>query len=217
MPAGKFITLEGGEGAGKSTQRDNLVERLRDAGIDAIATREPGGAAGAELIRSLLVEGAPDKWEPMSEALLHFAARAEHLAKTVRPALTQGTWVVSDRFSDSTMAYQGIALGLGRETVETLYNLTVGDLKPDLTLVLDLPVDQGLKRAGGGSADRPSQDDRYERMGRAFHARLRDAFLEIAKAEPERCTIIDAAPEATKVEAAIWDAVVGRLLPEMPR
>lgn len=213
MAPGKFITLEGGEGAGKSTQRDHLAERLREAGIDVIATREPGGAPGAELIRGLLVEGAPDKWEPITEALLHFAARTEHLAKTVRPALEKGSWVISDRFADSTMAYQGIALGLGRETVQRLYDLAVGDLKPDLTLILDLAVDEGLKRANGRGKDAPSLDDRYEKMGRAFHARLRDAFLEIAKAEPERCVVVDAAPSESTVQEAIWDAISGRLLP----
>lgn len=211
MTTGKFITLEGGEGAGKSTQRDRLAERLESLGIDVVTTREPGGAPGAETIRSLLVEGEPGRWQPMTELLLHFAARNEHVSQTVRPALERGAWVISDRFADSTMAYQGIGLGLGREAVETLYTLTLGNLKPDLTLILDLPVNVGLERAKIRHEGNGSGEDRYERMGHAFHARLRDAFLEIAKGEPERCSVIDATPDVDAVAAAIWAVTQAKL------
>jgi len=202
---GPFITLEGGEGAGKSTQVLRLAAWLRERGHDVVTTREPGGAPGAEAIRALLVDGAIDRWDPVTEALLHFAARRNHLEQTIKPALKVGTWVVSDRFADSTMAYQGIVQGAGRDLVQSLYALTVGDLVPDLTLVLDLPVEIGLKRAGarGGA-------DRYERMGPAFHERLRAAFLEIVHDNPERCVLIDASHDENEVADLIRKAVGGR-------
>jgi dTMP kinase len=207
LAAAKFITLEGGEGGGKTTQAKRLVEALAGAGIGAIATREPGGAPGAEEIRSLLVSGAPGRWEPLTEALLHFSARREHLRSTIQPALTAGTWVVCDRFTDSTMAYQGYAQGLGRDTVERLESLVQGGRRPDLTLILDLPVDAGLAREQqrGGS-------DRYARMGAEFHGRVRDAFRDIARREPRRCALIDATRSIDEVAAAIWAQVRGRLL-----
>ena len=207
MTGGKFITLEGGEGAGKSTQAKRLAQRLEDSGLEVVTTREPGGAPSAELIRSLLVEGEPGRWQPTTETLLHFAARHEHLQVTVLPALKRGAWVISDRFADSTMAYQGYGLGLGREMIETLYDVAVGSFKPHLTLILDLPVDVGLARAkarmGAGVS---AAEDRYERMERAFHCRLRDAFLEIAKSEPERCRVVDATGDVDAVTTAIWAA-----------
>ncbi|MBI3451647.1 MAG: dTMP kinase [Rhodospirillales bacterium] len=202
-PRGRFITLEGGEGAGKSTQIPRLAEALHRVGLTVRTTREPGGTPAAERIRKLLVEGDPDGLQPMTEALLHFAARAEHLAHVVRPALVAGEWVISDRFADSTMAYQGYGHGLGRRAVQALYRATVGDFAPDLTVILDLPVEQGLARAGG----RPGAETRYERMGRAFHERLRRGFLDIARREPKRCAVIDAAGDAdattTKILAAV--------------
>jgi len=202
---GPFITLEGGEGAGKSTQVLRLAAWLRERGHDVVTTREPGGAPGAEAIRALLVDGAIDRWDPVTETLLHFAARRNHLEQTIKPALKVGTWVVSDRFADSTMAYQGIVQGAGRDLVQSLYALTVGDLVPDLTLVLDLPVEIGLKRAGarGGA-------DRYERMGPAFHERLRAAFLEIVHDNPQRCVLIDASHDENEVADLIRKAVGGR-------
>ncbi|MGQ0675971.1 MAG: dTMP kinase [Rhodospirillales bacterium] len=199
---GKFITLEGGEGGGKSTQAYRLVERLRRAGIQAEATREPGGAEGAEVIRKLLVEGGTRRWDPETELLLHFAARRDHLRRTVWPALERGVWVVSDRFADSTMAYQGYGQGVGRAAVETLYKIVVGDFRPDLTLILDLPVAAGLER----TAQR-GEENRYERMGMEFHQRLRDGFREIARLEPGRCVMIDAARPADDVAEAIVAAV----------
>ncbi len=208
---GRFITLEGGEGTGKSTQTARLVARLAAAGIDALATREPGGAPGAEDIRRLLVNGAPGRWQPMTEALLHFAARKEHVDATIAPALASGRWVVSDRFTDSTMAYQGLAQGLGRQAIETLGRLVLGDFKPDLTLVIDLPPAEGLARAGARpkSAD-GAAEDRYERMGDDFHARLRAAFLEIAAADPARCQVIDGRGSVEEVEVRVWQAVSER-------
>ena len=205
---GRFITFEGGEGGGKSTQVKNLAARLRAAGEDVLETREPGGSPGAEEIRGLLVNGAPERWDAMSELLLHFAARRAHLRETVVPALADGRWVLCDRFADSTMAYQGYGHGLGREPVLALYDLVVGGRRPDVTVILDLPVDEGLTRA----AARSGGGDRYERMDRAFHERLRDGFLDIAKREPERCVLIDATRPIDAVASAVWDSVSDRLL-----
>ena len=145
---GKFISLEGGEGAGKTTQIKMLADTLKAAGFDPVITREPGGAPGAEMIRSLLVEGDIDRWQPMTEALLHFAARLEHVRETIAPALEEGQWVVSDRFSDSTIAYQGYGHDLGQETMARLHELVLGGFQTDLTLILDIPVEAGLARAG---------------------------------------------------------------------
>jgi dTMP kinase len=204
---GRFITLEGGEGAGKSTQIRLLAESLRDDGRSVMTTREPGGSPGAERIRGLLVEGATDRWDAVSEALLHFAARRDHLVRAVWPALDRGEWVISDRFADSTMAYQGYGLGLGRELIENLYARAVGDFRPDLTLILDLPAEQGLARAGSRAAG----GTRYERMGVDFHRRLREGFLDIARREPDRCVVVDATPAVEAVAKAIIDLVRERL------
>lgn len=205
--AGKFITFEGGEGVGKSTQLKRLTAALDAAGKRCIATREPGGAPAAEEIRRLLVEGAVERWQPMSEVLLHNAARIEHLAATVRPALKSGTWVICDRFTDSTLAYQGYGHGVDAATIANLHWLLYKDFKPDLTLILDMDLDQGLNRAGG----RADGEDRYERMGRDFHERLRAGFLEIAKAEPGRCAVIDADGDVETVHGRIMAAVCDRL------
>jgi dTMP kinase len=204
---GRFITIEGGEGAGKSTQCRLLCTGLEARGIEVLATREPGGAPGAEEIRQLLTRGETGHWQPMSEALLHFAARCEHLDTTVQPALASGRWVVSDRFADSTTAYQGYGHELGAEAVARIYELVIGDFAPDLTLILDLPVEEGLARAHARAGD----EDRYERMDRSFHERLRKGFLEIAKGAPERCVVIDATADADAVAAAVWAAVQARL------
>jgi dTMP kinase len=203
----RFVTFEGGEGAGKSTQVGRLAQALTGAGIAVTATREPGGSPGADAIRRLLVEGEPGRWDGQTEALLHFAARRDHLVRTVWPALAAGRWVLSDRFADSTMAYQGYGHGLGRAAVETLYRLTVGDFRPDLTLILDLPVGQGLARA----AARADGEDRYERMESGFHERLRAGFLDIARHEPDRCVVVDASGDADSVAAAIGAVVEQRL------
>ena len=207
MTRGRFITFEGGEGAGKSTQVRLLVAALAGQGRDVLATREPGGSTGAEEIRRLLVSGDPGRWDGVTEALLHFAARRDHLARTVWPALDAGRWVVSDRFADSTMAYQGYGHSLGREPIERLYAVAVGDFAPDLTLILDISPEAGVARAHA----RHDGEDRYERMNLSFHHRLRAGFLEIAAREPQRCVIIDASRNVDEVHAAILNAVANRL------
>ena len=207
MPRKRFITLEGGEGAGKSTQVRLLAAKLEEQGHKVVVTREPGGAPGAEAIRRLIVNGDTDRWTPKAEALLMFAAREDHLAQTIRPALARGEWVVCDRFADSTMAYQGVAQGLGPKFVNDLRELVVGDDMPALTLVLDLSPETGLARAGR----RANGEDRYERMEIEFHQTLRQAFLNIAKNEPERCVVIDAERGEAEVAEAIWAAVRGYL------
>ena len=207
MAPGRFITFEGGEGAGKSTQVALLVERLRAAGHDVIATREPGGTPGAMDIRRLLVEGSVDRWEPFSELLLHNAARHEHVQKTIAPALATGKWVICDRFADSTMAYQGQAQNVDRNMVARINRAATGNVWPDLTIVLDLAVAEGLARA----QKRSDVEDRYERMGTVFHKRIRDAFIEIANVEPDRCVVIRAAGAVDHVAGEVWDTVQTRL------
>jgi len=206
---GRLITFEGGEGAGKSTQVALLAEALRARGVTVVTTREPGGSDGAEAIRALLVSGETGRWDGITEALLHFAARRDHLLRTVWPALQRGDWVISDRFADSTLAYQGYGHGLSAETIAILYRVAVGHFAPDLTLILDLPVEDGLSRAGtrGGS------EDRYERMGLGFHQRLRQGFLEIAAADPTRCAVIDATPSPDIVHRLVLETVAARLSP----
>lgn len=204
---GRFITFEGGEGTGKTTQIAALRTRLEAAGHAIVQTREPGGSPEAEAIRDLLVTGDTGRWRPATEALLHFAARNEHLERVIRPALEQGSIVLCDRFSDSTMAYQGIVQGLGPDVVTALDALVVGKTRPDLTLVLDLDSKVGLARAGA----RAGNEDRYERMGEDFHEKLRAAFLKIAKDNPGRCVVIDASGSEAEVGEAIWAAVQERL------
>lgn len=217
MTRGRFITFEGGEGVGKSTHALRLTESLRLAGHDVVATREPGGAPGAEEIRALLVTGATDRWDPMTEALLHFAARREHIRRTVEPALAAGRWVLSDRFADSTLAYQGYGHGLDRERIERLCDLVVGGLVPDLTIVLEVPLMAGLERAAGRngttglSATAARPEDRYERMDTGFHCRVRDGFRDIARRDPARCVIVDAGGEVATVAAAIRATISERL------
>ncbi|MBM3567344.1 MAG: dTMP kinase [Alphaproteobacteria bacterium] len=204
---GKFITFEGGEGGGKSTQAKRLAVELAASGLEVDLTREPGGTPGAEAIRGLLVGGAVERWQPWSEALLHYAARLDHVRSRIEPALAAGRWVICDRFADSTAAYQGFGHQLGRESIARLHRLVLGEFKPDLTLILDLPVELGLRRAsarGGG-------EDRYERMDRAFHERLRQGFLAIAATERERCAVIDASAEPDAVFAALRAQVRERL------
>ena len=205
--AGKFITLEGGEGAGKSTQVSRLAARLESAGHTVCITREPGGAPGAEAIRELLVTGDPERWDAATETLLHYAARRSHLTDTIRPALARGEWVVCDRFADSTLAYQGYVGGVDKGFISEIYAQVAGDLTPDLTLILDLPPEVGLARAQA----RGEGEDRYERMGLNFHQRLRAAFLEIAAKEPERCMVVDADGDIETVAARIKSAVEDRL------
>lgn len=203
---GRFITLEGGEGAGKSTQISRLAALSRDLGFEVTTTREPGGSLGAEEIRSLVVNGDPGRWGPMTEALLHTAARRDHLERTVWPALEHGVWVICDRFFDSTVAYQGWGHGLGADAMWALQSVAFGDFRPDLTLILDIPVEIGLARADA----RRGVETRYESMGRDFHQRLRDGYLKIAEAEPERCVVIDATRSVDEVAADIAAVVRSR-------
>lgn len=204
---GCFVTFEGGEGGGKSTNLTMLARALREAGHSVLTTREPGGSDGAEEIRRLLVEGPTDRWDAVSEALLHYAARRDHVLRLIRPALERGDWVIADRFIDSTMAYQGYGHGLGREKIEALQSLAIGLLKPDLTLILDLPVEAGLARAGS----RGDNETRYERMANGFHQRLRDGFLDIAMREPDRCVVIDATQDIDSVQKMVRQAVAKNL------
>jgi dTMP kinase len=204
--AGRFITLEGGEGSGKSTQVKRLAAALDKSGITILMTREPGGSPGAEEIRALLVQGAPGRWDPLSETLLLYAARADHVRRVIGPALLKDTWVISDRFTDSTYAYQGAGRGVPRETIRRIDSVVLDDFKPDFTLVLDLDVETGLKRAGA----RGGAETRFENFDREFHQRLRRAFIEIAKRHPDRCALIDAGGTEDEVAAAIWAAVARR-------
>ena len=206
MTRGRFITFEGGEGAGKSTQVRRLAQRLAGAAPEVVLTREPGGSPGAEAIRHLLVTGDVDRWSACTETLLFYAARRDHIERMILPALDRGAWVVCDRFADSTRAYQDSAGGANPTLIEALETHVLEGLKPDLTLLLDLPVAVGLARA----AARRQGETRFEDKGRAFHERLRAAFLHIASAEPGRCVVIDAAAPEDDVEAAVWAAVETR-------
>ena len=206
MARGQFISLEGGEGAGKSTQSQLLCRRLESYGIETLATREPGGSPGAEEIRVLLVSGKTERWDPLTEALLHNAARHDHVQRTILPALRRDVWVIADRFLDSTLAYQGYGQGVELDELSRMGNLAAGAAMPDLTLILDLPVDDGFART-----ERRSDDvSRYEQMDRAMHERLRQGFLSIAEADAARCRVIDAAPDADSVHDAVWKAVQAR-------
>ncbi|WP_237215339.1 dTMP kinase [Falsiroseomonas oryziterrae] len=205
MTAARFITLEGGEGAGKSTQAKRLAAHLADQGIPVLLTREPGGSAGAEAIRSVLLNG--QGFDPVAEAMLLFAARREHLVATIRPALAAGMWVISDRFADSTRAYQCHGQGVPGDVYRRLADLALEGFAPDLTLILDIPPEAGMARA----ASRGVAADRYERLDAAFHARVRAGFLAIAAAEPARCAVLDASGGPDEVFAAVTRTLRDRL------
>lgn len=192
MGKGFFITLEGGEGSGKTTQIKKLAAFLEGRGIEVVLTREPGGTPEAEKIRDLLVRRDGGNWTPMTECLLMFAARVQHVETLIKPALAAGKYVISDRFADSTRAYQAYGRGLPLDAVEEINCATLGDFKPDLTFILDLPVEDGLARAGKRLAASSSAEDKFEGLGEPFHQRLRKGYLEIAAAEPQRCVVIDA-------------------------
>jgi dTMP kinase len=207
---GRFITLEGGEGSGKSTQAALLAQRLRALGVGVVLTREPGGSPGAEAIRHVLLSGAVAPLGAAAEALLFAAARDDHVRSTIEPALARGAWVVCDRFFDSTRVYQGALGGLDDKLLRALERVTVGNLEPDLTFILDVPAELGLERAakrGDGSGDR------FESEPPAFHAELREAFRLLALREPGRCVIIDATGPEAVVAERIWKAVNERLDP----
>lgn len=215
MTPGKFITFEGGEGSGKSTQARLLAERLQARGIAVVQTREPGGSPFAEQVRALILDPQIAPHSPLSEALLFYAARADHLEKTIRPALLGGYWVVSDRFSDSTRVYQCEAGGLGIEVFNALESHVVKLTYPDLTFVLDVPADVGLGRATTrrlAKALLESSPDAFEKREIEYHERLRAGYLAVAKAEPHRCIVIDGTAETETVAAEVWATVERRLL-----
>lgn len=202
-----FITFEGGEGTGKSTQCRMLADAVERAGFGCELTREPGGSDGAEAIRGLLVTGETGRWDGMTEALLNYAARRDHMVRRIRPAIDAGRWVISDRFSDSTMAYQGYGHQLDKETIRRLHRLVCDGFGPDLTIMLDMPVERGI----GRTTERTGNENRYERMAIEFHQRVRDGFLEIARREPERCVVIDGGRTQEAVHELVIAAVGERL------
>ena len=208
---GKFITFEGGEGTGKSTQAGLLAHKLEALGLGVLLTREPGGSPGAEIIRHVLLSGAAKPLGADAEAMLFAAAREDHVRCTIEPALAAGKWVVCDRFADSTRVYQGALGQVDRRLIKGLERVSIGDLVPDLTLILDVPVDVALERLAlrrGGAAP-----DRFEAENLEFHQKLREAFRALAADEPERCVIIDASVPRVQVAKDIWDTVQARLDP----
>jgi dTMP kinase len=207
---GIFITLEGGEGTGKSTQIKLLQQALSAAGKDILTTREPGGTDQAERIRDLLLQGDSGAFDPMTEALLLFAARREHLVQKIWPALERGQWVISDRFADSSRAFQGYGMGLDMQVIENLYQMVAGKFQPDLTFIFDIDPEVGLKRSMKRLKDSAITEDRYERMGLLFHQLLRNGFLEIAKKFPARCVVIDAAQDVQAVHRQVLKVVEQR-------
>ena len=202
---GRFITFEGGEGSGKSTQIRKLAERLDTAKLRVIVTRETGGSPGAEIIRHLVLSGMGKLLGPEAETLLFAAARDDHVRTVILPALNQGIWVLCDRFFDSTRAYQGQLGQVSPELVNAMQRVTIGDLKPDLTFILDVPVEVGLQRAAARRGNATA--DRFEAEGIKFHQDLRDAYRRIAAEDPERCVLIDATPDPDTVTATIWAAL----------
>ena len=208
---GRFVTFEGGEGAGKSTQARRLADALAAAGIEVLVTREPGGTEGAEAIRKLLVEGPPERWLVLTETLLVLAARHDHVKRRIEPALAAGQWVICDRFGDSTRAYQGIAGGAGLALVDRLHEAVLGDLAPDLTLILDVPVPLGLRRRA-----RAPGANRFERKDKAFHEKVREGFRALARAEPQRCRLIDATGTADEVATRVREVVAERFAIRFP-
>ena len=204
---GRFIAFEGGEGAGKSTQVKALVARLRDRGLEVVQTREPGGSPGAEALRDLLVQGDAGRWSALSELLMMYAARADHLEKVIRPALNRGAWVVCDRFADSSRAYQGAGGGVAPSFIEQVDRAVVAETQPDLVIVMDMPVEAGLARAQEREKTRGDKENRFESKGLMFHERLRQGFLDRAEAVPERYRVIDAARGVEAINADVWEAV----------
>lgn len=212
MARGKFITFEGGEGSGKSTQAQRLAARVRKDGVEAVLTREPGGTPFAEQVRDLILSGTTARHGATAEALLFFAARADHVETLIGPALAAGQWVICDRFTDSTRVYQGAAGSVSADAIETLNRIAAGSTQPDLTLILDIDAAVGLARAterraasSGASADA----DPYEQRNLAFHERLRQGYLEVARSDPGRCHVIDATGTPDAVEQRVREVVLG--------
>jgi len=208
---GRFITFEGGEGAGKSTQAERLAARLRSLAIGVVTTREPGGSAGADIMRHVLLSGAAKPLGPVAETILFAAARDDHVRATIAPALAKGRWVVCDRFIDSTRVYQGALGHVDPKLIRGLERLTVSETMPDVTFVLDLPAEIGLARAAQRRAG--AQADRFETETIEFHAKLRQAYRKIAEAEPQRCVLVDADRSVEQVADEIWAVVNARLDP----
>jgi dTMP kinase len=211
MRRGKFITFEGGEGTGKSTQAATLAHQLDALGVGVTLTREPGGSPGAEIMRHVILSGAAKPFAPEADAMLFAAAREDHIRCTISPALDAGKWVICDRFVDSTRVYQGVLGDVDQRLIRALERVSVGDLVPDLTIILDVPVAIGLKRAAGRR--RGKTPDRFEAEEFEFHQKLRKAYLGLAKAEPKRFIVIDASAQKKTVAKRIWEAVDGRLEP----
>jgi dTMP kinase len=207
---GRFITFEGGEGAGKSTQIKKLADRLNAAKLKTIVTREPGGSPGAEIMRHLVLSGMGKLLGPDAETLLFAAARDDHVHTVIQPALNQGTWVLCDRFYDSTRAYQGSLGSVPDGVINAMQRVTIGDLKPDLTIILDLPVEIGLQRAAARRGS--GAPDRFEAENLEFHRALREAFRKIAAEDPARCALIDADADPDTVAARVWSALRDRIL-----
>jgi len=211
---GKFITFEGGEGAGKSTQAAMLALRLEALGLGVQLTREPGGSPGAEIIRHVLLSGAAKPFGPAVEAMLFAAARDDHVQCTILPALKSGKWVICDRFADSTRVYQGILGHVDERLIKGLERVSIGDLAPDLTVILDTPVEIGLARVDSRRGE--GAPDRFEAESVEFHHKLREAYLAVAAAEPGRCVVIDASAAKEEVAKQVWEAVKSRLNPARP-
>ncbi len=197
---GCFISFEGGEGSGKSTQIKLLADILGSNKIDVVLTREPGGSKGAEEIRELLVKGESGRWDGITELLLLYAARRDHVERIIKPAIKAGKWVLCDRFSDSTMAYQGYGYELGREKILKVHEASLGEFQPDLTMIIDIPVDIGLKRA----LSRRDGEDRYESMDISFHQRMRNGYIDIAKSDPSRVKVVDGAGTINQVNERLY-------------
>jgi dTMP kinase len=208
---GRFITFEGGEGTGKSVQASMLANRLRGLGLSVVLTREPGGSPGAEIIRHVILSGAAKPFGAHAEAILFAAARDDHIRHTIQPALERGQWVISDRFADSTRVYQGTLGNVDPKLIQGLERITVGDLKPDITFILDVPTEVGLARAQARRGD--EEADRFERESVAFHEKLRDAFRLLALSEPDRCVLIDASAPSSTVAERVWKVITDRLDP----
>ena len=205
---GRFISFEGGEGAGKSTQIQLLADYLRAEGKTVHITREPGGSEGAEAIRTLLVTGDVNRWDGVTEAMLVFAGRREHYERVIKPQLKSGTYVLCDRFADSSYAYQGAGHGVDTAVLDQLYTLACGDFRPDLTLILDMPVAVGIERATARGGD----EQRFENMERDFHERVRQGFLRIAQNDPNRCVVINGEQPIKSIATDIQCTVMERFL-----
>jgi dTMP kinase len=204
---GRFISFEGGEGCGKTTQRNRLAEKIRALGYEVVVTRELGGTEGAELVRPVVQSGDVTRWDARSEALLIYGARHDHTEKLIKPALARGAWVVSDRFFDTTTVYQGYAGGMDFDRLKSIHRAAIDDFVPDLTLIFDLDPSLGLQRAMADAAVRTEENTRFERKGLAFHQKVREAYLQVARDNTARCVVIDASGTIPEVQARVWQAV----------